>query len=337
MVKRFLRTIVGLGFFLIVILLVSNYRYSFFPIQSAGWSIGYQEINDPFDNWKPSQNKIFTTNWLDDLTPKTTRFLADPFVIYEDGEYFIFFEHQGEGNANIALMWSANGIDFTYKGEVLDEEYHLSFPQVFRHKGQFYMLPETRQSNQVVLYRAEDFPFNWKVHDTLIKNVSLQDPVILISDSLFLISGREENLTQYIYTADSLHGYWEKDSRFKLRRGDETRAAGNFFKIGQNWYIPFQKNNEGYGTGVALYELNIKKDIINFKKKKDSFLVKSDSIVWFNRGMHHFSLVKTPDNYFCVFDGDMNDSLKRRESAWKASLKYNYYDMVNFIKSSYSN
>src|SRR5690606_23473844 len=123
----------------------------------------------------------------------------------------------------------------------------------------------------------------------------------------------------------------------KLRKGDETRAGGNFFKIDQNWYIPFQKNNEGYGTGISLYELIVKDDIIIFKKRKDSYLTKSDSIKWFNRWIHHFSRIKTPDSYFCVFDGDMEDPVKRREHAWKASLKYNYYDMVSFLKSKVSN
>src|SRR5690606_31614732 len=110
-------------------------------------------------------------------------------------------------------------------------DFHLSFPQVFKYKGEFYMLPETKQAGHLLLYKAENFPFNWKINDTLIKNVAIQDPAILISDSIYLISGRTENLTQYVFTSDSLNGKWIIDERFTLRKGDETRAAGNFFNI----------------------------------------------------------------------------------------------------------
>lgn len=332
MLKKFYFIIIGLGVLVAVALFISNYRYSFFPVQGGGWSVGYQELISPLEEWKPRRSQILTFEWLDEQTSKNTRFLADPFVVFENGEYFIFFEHQAEGNANIGLMRSRKTKDFAYEGEVLEEEFHLSFPQVFKYKDDFYMLPETRQTGHVLLYRAEEFPFSWKVQDTLIKNVSLQDPAILIEDPLFLISGREDDLTQYVYTADSLDGHWKKDNRFKPRKGDETRAGGNFFKFEDAWFIPFQKNTEGYGTGISLYELHIEEDKIEFKKKKDSFLVKSDSIKWFNKGMHHISVIKTSEKYFCVFDGDRKDPLNRRQVSWKASIKYNYYDLVNYLK-----
>lgn len=318
---------------IVIILIICNVRYSFYPPQGSGWSIGYKKINYPLIKFDPSTTQILNPRWLNKRTSQNTRFLADPFIIYENEEYYIFFEHQAEGNANIALLKSHDGKNFEYKGEVLDEDFHLSFPQVFKYKGEFYMLPETKQSGHVLLYKAINFPLDWTISDTLIKDVAIQDPAILISDSLYLISGRTENLTQYVFTADSLRGGWKKDERFTLRKGDETRAAGNFFNIEGSWYIPFQKNNNGYGTGVSLYEIIVEEENIKFKKIINSYLDKSDNIKWFNRGMHHFSVAQVEDSYFSVFDGDMEDPAKPEAPNWKASIKYNFYDLRNWVLS----
>lgn len=336
MIKNLIKTLILLVAFVVIILLIFNFRYSFYPTRGTGWSIGYQEISSPLTKFDLQPFKILNSTWLNRLTSQNTRFLADPFIIYEDNEYFIFFEHQAEGNANIALLKSGDGKNFEYMGEVLEEDFHLSFPQVFKFNGHFYMLPETKQSGNVLLYIAENFPFNWKVYDTLIKNVALQDPAILISDSSYLISGRSENLTQYVYTADSLHGKWSQDARFKLRKGDETRAAGNFFTVEGRWFIPFQKNNNGYGSGVSLYEIIIEKEKIRFNRTIDSYLDKSDIIESFNKGMHHFSVTCVASNYFCVFDGDKLDLSKPKTANWKASVKYNYYDIIDFLSRSFT-
>ena len=331
MFRKWLLILIGVTGFLVIILLISNYRYSFYPSQGSGWSIGFKKIKNPLEKFEPSTTQILSPKWLDSRTPQNTRFLADPFIIFENQEYYIFFEHQAEGNANIGLLKSQDSHNFEYLGEVLDEDFHLSFPQVFKYKNEFYMLPETKQAGHQLLYKAENFPFNWKIYDTLIKDVAIQDPAILISDSLYLITGRAENLIQYVFTADSLKGIWRKDERFKTRKGDETRAAGNFFNIGTHWYIPFQKNNNGYGTGVSLYEISIEKGNITFNKKIDSYLSKSDKIEKFNRGMHHFSVTKTDENYFSVYDGDKEDPNNPKVPNWKASLKYNFYDFLDLF------
>src|SRR5690606_5950809 len=128
--------------------------------------------------------------------------------IREKDTFYLFVEIKGEGNADIALLTSSNGLDYSYKGIVLDEVFHLSYPQVFKLKDEFYMLPETAGSNNILLYKAEIFPYNWKVIDTLLKDIELKDPSLLLSEELNLIVGVDDNLKQYIFTADSLKGKW---------------------------------------------------------------------------------------------------------------------------------
>lgn len=317
----------------IVLILIFNARYSFFTPNSDGWSIGFQRSDKPVNKISLSPQKILNYQSIDSITVSKTKFLADPFLLYDKGIYYLFFEHQAKGNANIGLLKSTDGKNYKYVAEVLDEPFHLSFPQVFKYKKKYYMLPETKQAGHVLLYKTDNFPFDWKISDTLIKNVKLKDPALLLSDSLNLISASDDDLTQHVYTADSLKGKWAISSNFTPRKGDETRAGGNFFFYESKWYIPFQNNKNGYGTGVSLYELNISNNEIYFKRKIKDYLTKSDSIKWFNRGMHHLNISKIGKSYYIVYDGDRESENGKNSMAWKASLKYNFYDFYNFIKN----
>lgn len=311
----------------LIVLVIFNYRYPFVSPASKGWSIGFKTIDNPLRKIVPSAINIFSRDSLNNLTSTPTRFLADPFLFREDGIYYIFFEHQGiEGPAKIGLLKSEDGVDYTYEGDVIKEEFHLSFPQVFKIKEDYYILPESAAINQVILYKATSFPFEWKISDTLIRNVKLKDPAILLSDSLNMIVGIDENWTQRIYISDSLSGNWKKDSNFKSRKGNEIRPAGNFFSVNDEWFLPFQNNKEGYGSGVSLYKLRKEK----FERIIPEQLYKFNSINWFSRGMHHLNINNLENTYYAVYDGDEIDS-KGKVLTWKSSIKYNLYDLYNFV------
>src|SRR5690606_11576953 len=135
----------------------------------------------------------------------------------------------------------------------------------------------------------------------------------------------DDNLRQTFYKADSLTGEWKPEKRFRDRWGDETRAGGNFFQIDGEWFLPLQKNNRGYGSGISIYKLIIGEKEIRLEEHQDAYLDKIDNIKWFNRGMHHISVFPINDNYKIVFDGDVKNSNNDKYIHWKASLKYNYY------------
>lgn len=307
--------------------MIANWRYNFFTIKGDGWSIGMNTLTNVFEEEPVKNSIILDKEWFNRQTAGSTQFLADPFIFVEDSVHYIFFEHQAEGNANIGLLTSRNGEDFKFEGDILDEEFHLSFPQVFKWGGEYYMLPESKQSGNVLLYKADSFPRKWSVSDTLIKDVTFKDPAILISDSIKLISVSDENLKQILYSSENLTGPWVKCNLFKERYGDETRAGGNFFQVGDEWFLPLQRNNRGYGSGISLYKLKYTNKEIKFEKYAESYLDKIDTLKWFNRGMHHLSVLPYKGRFKIVFDGDIKSPDKERIPNWKASLKYNFYDL----------
>lgn len=315
-----------------VILIVLNFRYPFLIQKNGNWSVGFQKIKSPIEKIHPHSNQILTFESHNLNTEKKVKFLADPFFISFNNLHYIFFEEQAEGNANIAYYVSRDRKNYKYGGVVLDEDFHLSFPQVFRYKDEMFLLPEARGSKHLILYKATIFPKEWEIADTLIYNFNLKDPAILLSDDFNIITASDDNLKQYVFKADSLRDKWIKADEFESRIGDETRAGGNFFQYEGEWYVPFQNNSRGYGTGLSLYRLNyIPNKFLKFKREVDFQLYPQNKIEWFNRGMHHLNITKNGDKYFAVYDGDRKTG--KYKWAWKASLKYNYYDLIRFFQS----
>lgn len=328
--KKVLAFLFGILGIIIVVLFIFNYRYPFFNPTIGNWSVGFQQSSMVFPNVDIGKGGIVTYAYINNLLPENIDYIADPFFIREKDTFYLFVEIKGEGNADIALLTSSNGLDYTYKGIVLDEEFHLSYPQVFKYRNEFYMLPETAGSNNVLLYKAENFPFKWGVTDTLFKNINLKDPSILLSENLNLIVGVDDNLKQFIFTADSLTGTWTEAKNYHQRWGNETRPGGRFFKIDDKWYLPLQNRSLGYGTGISIYELSIENDRLEFRLSQKMYLGPQQEVEWFNRGMHHLDVQQLENGYYMVYDGDRNYGEK--EFQYKRTIKFNLIDLYNYFR-----
>tara|TARA_R100000935_G_C2840959_1_gene170952 strand:+ start:6306 stop:7301 length:996 start_codon:yes stop_codon:yes gene_type:complete len=331
MIKKLIFAIFWILFSLLLVLIIFNYRYPFFTPSVGNWSVGFTKSTNVFPSIDLDTANIISFKYIDSITPEKYHFIADPFFIKEKDIYYLFVELKGKSNADIALLTSPDGKNFKFKGIVLDEDFHLSYPQVFEHKGEFYMLPETSGANQALLYKAKRFPYEWIIIDTLIKNRSLKDPSLLLSDDLNLIVAVDDNLKQIIFEADSLHGSWMEATSYKQRWGNETRPGGRFFEVDNNWYLPLQNSSRGYGTGISLYKLIFEKNQLQFRLAENMYLGPQKKIEWFNRGMHHLDIQKNGDEYFIVYDGDRN-LINKMEFQYKRTIKFNLIDIYNFFK-----
>ncbi len=224
--------LVGIGTAgILVLMIVFNHRYPFVNPTVGKWSVGFHRTAHLFPEVDLTSLNILTHEHIDSLVPESIDYIADPFFVREKDTFYLFVELKREGNADIALLTSPDGENYSYEGIVLDESFHLSYPQVFKYREQFYMLPETKGSNNVLLYKAENFPFDWRISDTLIANYRLTDPTLLLDQDFNLLVGVDDDLKQFIFTADSLKGSWQEAGNYKQRWGNETRPGGRFFKV----------------------------------------------------------------------------------------------------------
>ena len=91
------------------------------------------------------------------------QFLADPFVVTKGSENYIFAEDYNYKNQKAVIsVLSVSENHYKYLGTALEEDFHLSYPFIFKFKSNFYMVPECRRSSCVRLYECVDFPKKWK-------------------------------------------------------------------------------------------------------------------------------------------------------------------------------
>ena len=127
-----------LFFFVFAIVAVINYRTPFFQQDGGGWSIGYGTSDSYPEKIEVDRNLIYSIEKLKAQNDSTV-FLADPFFIKEKDTFYLFFEHKkNKSNADIGLLTSVDGKKYQYRGTILTQKFHLSYPQVFKYKKDFY-------------------------------------------------------------------------------------------------------------------------------------------------------------------------------------------------------
>jgi hypothetical protein len=325
-------------FFIVLILgfcflLILNYRTPFYVASGGPWSIGYGTSLEFPDSIPVSKNKIFSFENLK-VKNDSTQFMADPFFIKEKDTFYIFFEHKIKKihPAKVGLLTSTDGINYKYKGTVLKEKFHLSYPQVFKYKNDFYMVPESQAANNVLLYKAEKFPYQWKICDTLVPNIRLKDPTIFLSDTLNVIVGTDKNLTMHLYTSDSLFGEWKLHKNPNPLVGSESRPGGRFFNSKNGLILPVQNSSKGYGYGVSLYKFNFNKSDYKVEKLSNLILKRQTFVPEFNAGMHQLDIQEIDGKIYYVYDGNQlqNDETKLNIIG---ALKMNYLDLKQWFKN----
>jgi hypothetical protein len=262
----------------------------------------------------------------------STVFLADPFFVKEKDTFYIFFEHATtKSRADIGLLTSVDGTNYKYRGTVLSQKFHLSYPQVFKYRNDFYMVPESKQANAVLLYKAHRFPYDWRVCDTLVPNVQLVDPSIYVSDSLNIMVATDYAKNMYVYEADSLLGKWKLHKQPIALIGTESRAGGRFFADKKGLLLPVQNFSNGYGYGVSLYRFLFKNSNYTITREKPLFMMANTNIKEFNAGMHQLDIQRLDANhYYYVFDGNRLNSDSKTLNFW-GPLKWNYLDLKNWV------
>lgn len=192
------------------------------------------------------------------------RFYADPFPIEHEGKYYLFVEEypyaSGRGVISVAEL-DADGC-FGRPRIVLEEAHHLSYPNVFSHDGQWFMIPESSAANEVVLYRADPFPNRWRRDAVLIEGISLSDATLFSHNGRLWMFAAEQfaggsaSDTMTLHSAECLHGPWVPHPLNPVmidRAG--ARPGGQIIKIKGRHFLPVQNGTKTYGGGLGLREI----------------------------------------------------------------------------------
>jgi hypothetical protein len=116
---------------------------------------------------------------------------ADPFVV-EHGQRQLVFVEEFIGRRRLGIIVCLERLpdgNAQRLGVVLDEDSHMSYPQVFQWEGVWYMTVENSAARRVCLYRATDFPLGWECVADLITDRICVDATLHHHQGLWYLFG----------------------------------------------------------------------------------------------------------------------------------------------------
>ena len=275
--------------------------YFFIDKNEETWTVGYGSISKLEDIDSIIENKLLIKDIQSD---STFNFIADPFIFKDSTGIYIFVEQFIKENGDISVFYSKDTINlkFKYLGIALDEDFHLSYPQVYTYNKQIYMLPETQKSGKVILYKSVNFPLKWERYNELLNYNNIKDPTILqLNNKIYLFGCQKGKL--YCWISNNFLSDFKRIENVLLL-GTESRPGGRIFNYNNKIIMPIQNSSKGYGTGLSLYEIKIdNNDKIKMKPYKKWYLRPHEKSIYFSQGMHHFDVIDINSNLFVVYDG----------------------------------
>lgn len=200
------------------------------------------------------------------IKPPKDRSWADPYPVYYNDKFFIFIEEfinkVGKGHISVFEI-DQNGV-FSKPIKILEKDYHLSYPYIFKYEKDYYMTPESWKNECIELYKCQIFPYKWIKVKTLISNVYAVDPTIYYFNNMWwlftnicTISGASPNDELFLfYTDNPLNGDWIPHPMNPIISDvRKARPAGKIFEHNGKLYRPSQNCSIRYGYSINLNEI----------------------------------------------------------------------------------
>ncbi len=315
----------------LVVLFIMHIRYPLIykHYGRQNWTVGVAEFD---------RAKFEIKNILAELSPEAVKAqtgfdaIADPWIIKNDDKWFLFVEVLDMYFGRIAVFESSDLRHWDYSGIALDEAFHLSYPQVFEHKGEHYMIPESARGGGVFLYKATSFPLQWECSKQLLKGNFL-DSTLFVWDSVnYLITYDRAQKCRLFYSEHLYDSEWKEHPKSPLGIGNRLRPGGRAMVFENKVLIPVQCNRKGYGSAVYGVEITkLSKTGVSFSKTGGLLLPFKSR--FFSSGVHHMDVYELEDNMSIIaFDGRAGTSAPYKRINAKTAIRNNIYDLFTFLR-----
>jgi hypothetical protein len=199
--------------------------------------------------------------WLPDAG--RWRYLADPFGLQRDDALHVFVEAYDYRSKRAHIErheFALDGLQWRAKATVLALPCHLSYPYVFEHGGETWMLPESHQANEVALYRGDASLNRWERFQPLLSDLPVADASLIEFEGrwwmFYTLVGRggRDQRELHMAHATSLFGPWEVCDSNPLRVDlAGSRPAGRpFVDATGHVCLPVQDCSGGYGSATRM-------------------------------------------------------------------------------------
>jgi len=240
------------------------------------WSIGSETVMRTITNERWSLHIAkgspidVDLKTADAIEPPSNSYWADPFFIERDGRTYIFFEEylypKKKGVISVAQVNKTNGHWSAGDAKIIIErDFHMSYPFIFEHEGDLYMIPESNADNCIGLWKCQSFPDDWQKVSNLMDNVSATDTTLQYHGGKWWMftnldrTGLGDHCSElHIFSADNpIEGPWRTHPENPVIRDARcARMAGPLVNTDDHGLIrPAQINERYYGHALALYRV----------------------------------------------------------------------------------
>jgi hypothetical protein len=268
------------------------------------WSIGLYRGSSPLDLVPAGPNPVLTAA---DLGIDAS-FVADPFLLLRDGRLFLFFEAWRRATNQGDLCWAERDEAgaWRYSGVALDEPFHLSYPFVFEHDGEVFMIPESRSQRDLRLYSARPFPGRFELRRVLLTGKRYADTSLLAWQGRFYLFTSTDNGTLELYFADAFDGPYRLHPRSPIVSGDACAARpGGRPIVWQGRVFRFaQCDRPVYGVSVRAFEVTeLSPSRYAERPAPRDPLLTGSGVGWNAGGMHTLDPLVVPGGVLAAVDG----------------------------------
>ncbi len=203
------------------------------------------------------------------VLPTSTCGYADSFIYEYNGITAVFVEmldfHYGLGTIGVFEIKDGQVVG---PKEIIKEPTHMSFPNIFEHNGQVYMIPETYSANDVHLYKCKEYPYKWEKTDALLSDCHIVDCALYENDGITYIVGYDidkESSRCFILNWDK----WQLEEFFPKGEHCTERPGGTFYKEDGKLKRVIQDCHRTYGEYIRIYDVErIDKEFFIEKEEK---------------------------------------------------------------------
>jgi hypothetical protein len=252
-----------LGFFAASLAAAARRRLRKLVAREGHWRVGLRplrlgEIAETTLDWR--RDPLW--RWVPD---DRGRYFADPFLFEENGVAYVFceeFPYATQKGIISVFALDAAGVPGPAR-VVLEQPYHLSYPGVFRHGGQIFMMPESSANRTLEVYRADPFPYRWTLDRVILDGVEISDATAFEAAGAWWLTGATNEPGTSTWDCLSLFsgpgplGPWTPSGDGPvLVDASAARPAGSVFRRGGELWRPAQDCTQGYGSGLALCRID---------------------------------------------------------------------------------
>lgn len=196
-------------------------------------------------------------------TPPRDRFWADPYLLMSGDKTFVFFEEmvRNSGIGRIAVGEVSADNTVINVRIALATAHHLSHPFVIEHGGEIYMIPESRATKRITLYKNVSMPDRWEKVCDLMTDVDASDVTLQFHNGFWWLfvniadtPGASTSVELFLFFSPVFpSNSWEPHPLnpvvSDVRR---ARSAGKLFSSNARLYRPSQDCSLIYGWRFSI-------------------------------------------------------------------------------------